>query len=514
MFTADSAVGLVRDYLQRDIPVGTTIIDSRWETGYNTFEVNLERYPNPPALVDTLHAMGVRVFLWITSMINVETPQYAYARERNYLLNQGRTVEWWHGEGSFLDYTHPEAVRWWHSLMDPVLSLGIDGWKADGSDPYTYLLGIPRGYGGVVAPQQYSDAYYRDFYEYTRQRLGNDRVITARPVASLAGPLTYTFAPRDVNHAGWVGDQDPTFAGLRMALGLMFASARAGYVNVGSDIGGFRGGEGRAKSLLIRWAQLGALSPIMENGGNGEHRPWMYDDETVQIYRRFVKLHHELIPYLYSQGASAYAQGRPLMEPQGGAWQYLLGQSIFVTAITEDVSWRSIEFPPGEWIDFWSGDVYRGPSTVDYQVPLDRYPIFLRRGDIIPLHVVDDALGHGEVSSAHLLTVLIHPGQEASFDLYEETSRGATIRYQREDALTVEVSAIDRDILFLIRGESRPAAIMTEPWGSLPEQPDRDTLAASPRGWRWDASRQELWIKPGAAGQGVRLHILPAPVTP
>jgi alpha-glucosidase (family GH31 glycosyl hydrolase) len=129
-------------------------------------------------------------------------------------------------------------------------------------------------------------------------------VITARPVDSIAGPLTYTFAPRDVNHAGWVGDQHPTFAGLRIALSLMFASARATYVNFGSDIGGFRSGQGREKSHFIRWAQLGALSPIMGNGGNGEHRPWIYDEESL-IYRQFVKLHHELIPYLYNEGASA-----------------------------------------------------------------------------------------------------------------------------------------------------------------------------------------------------------------
>jgi alpha-glucosidase (family GH31 glycosyl hydrolase) len=74
-------------------------------------------------------------------------------------------------------------------------------------------------------------------------------------------------------------------------------------------------------------------------------------------------------------------------------------------------------------------------------IPLDRYPIFLRRGDIIPLNVVDDALGHGDARSAHLLTVLIHPVQEASFRLYEDMPRGATIRYRRADALTVEVSA-------------------------------------------------------------------------
>jgi alpha-glucosidase (family GH31 glycosyl hydrolase) len=240
----------------------------------------------------------------------------------------------------------------------------------------------------------------------------------------------------------------------------------------------------------------------------------MYDEETLRIYRQFVKLHHELIPYLYSEGAAAYAQGRPLMQPQSGAWQYLLGNSILVAAITADVPQRTVDFPPGEWIDFWSGDVYLGPSTVEYPVPLDRYPIFLRRGDIIPLDVVDNALGHGDASSAHLLTVLIHPAQEASFNLYGETPNGATIRYWRSEALTVEVSAMERDVLFLIRGERRPIAVTTEPWGDLPVQPDGDALAAGARGWRWDASRQELWIKPGSAGQGLRIHVLPASEAP
>jgi hypothetical protein len=126
------------------------------------------------------------------------------------------------------------------------------------------------------------------------------------------------------------------------------------------------------------------------------------------------------------------------------------------------------------------------------------------------LNVVDDALGHGDPRSADFLTGLIYPLQEASFRLYEDMSRGAAIHDRRADALTVEVSAIDKEVLLLIRGDRRPAAIMTEPWGGLPEQPDRDTFAASARGWQWDASRQELWIKPGAAGQGLRIQLLPA----
>jgi alpha-glucosidase (family GH31 glycosyl hydrolase) len=68
------------------------------------------------------------------------------------------------------------------------------------------------------------------------------------------------------------------------------------------------------------------------------------------------------------------------MQPQSGSWQYLLGTSIFVAAITEDVTRRTIDFPPGEWIDLWGDAVYPGPSTVEYSAPIDRYPIFFAGG--------------------------------------------------------------------------------------------------------------------------------------
>ncbi|MBI1748133.1 MAG: hypothetical protein HYR55_16340 [Acidobacteria bacterium] len=507
LFTTESAIELVKGYIDRGIPTGATIIDSRWQTGYNTFEFDRLRYPDPYAMIDALHQLDVRVFLWITSMVNVDAPTYEEAWSRNFLLNGGRTVRWWHGEGSFLDYTHPEALAWWHGLMDNVLSLGIDGWKTDGTDPYTLLLIIPHGYAGIITPREYSNYYYRDFYEYTRRQLGNDRVIMSRPIDSLEGFLSYTFAPRDVCHAGWVGDQDPTFAGLRVALSNMFASARANYVNFGSDIAGYRGGGLREKPLFIRWTQLGALCPIMENGGNGEHRPWMYDEETLQIYRAFAKLHHELIPYLYSQGADAFEQGQSLMRPQSGSWQYLLGNSIFVAAITEDVTERLVAFPPGEWIDFWSGTVYAGDTTVNYPVPLNRYPIFLRRGDMIPLRVVDDSLGHGDEASTNFLTLLMYPAEESSFDLYEEKSGGARIVYRRANDLSIEISALEKNFIFLIRGERLPYRIIVDPHGVIPQQADRAAFSQQDQGWFWDASRNELWVKPGAAARGLSVQI-------
>ena len=163
----------------------------------------------------------------------------------------------------------------------------------------------------LVSRVQYSTAYYQDFFDYTRLKLGNDRIITARPVYTYGydvGPLVKeaAFAPREINWAGWGGDQDATFDGLRKALLNMYFSAQLGYVAFGSDIGGYREDDtypnGRSKEVFIRGAQLGAFNPVMENGGGGEHRPWKFDTQTTDVYRTFVKLHYAIVPYLMAEG--------------------------------------------------------------------------------------------------------------------------------------------------------------------------------------------------------------------
>lgn len=78
--------------------------------------------------------------LWVTSMYNTECPQYEYAKSKGYFLNSGAVLKWWHGQGSLIDYTNPEAMEWFHSQMDNVLNMGIDGFKCDGTDPYVFLV--------------------------------------------------------------------------------------------------------------------------------------------------------------------------------------------------------------------------------------------------------------------------------------------------------------------------------------------------------------------------------------
>ncbi len=130
--TQQSAMQLVDDYRERGIPVGAVIIDRPWATDSNTFVPDPERYPDLGDYVEAFHDKDVKVIMWATSVVNETASNYQQGKENGYFLNGGKTVKWWGGKGAFIDYTNPEAVNWWHSQMDKVLDMGIDGWKVDG----------------------------------------------------------------------------------------------------------------------------------------------------------------------------------------------------------------------------------------------------------------------------------------------------------------------------------------------------------------------------------------------
>jgi alpha-glucosidase (family GH31 glycosyl hydrolase) len=397
--TQESAIQLVDDYLAKGIPVGAIIIDSPWETGYNTFEWDPALFPDPQGMIDYFHSKNVKVLIWITSAINTDmTEMYEFCRANDFFMKESATgepaiIDWWKGPGSLIDWWNPAAMAWWKSRMDIVLDMGIDGWKTDGTDYYAVFAPYSPGKGKNMTRVEYSHAYYRLFHEYTRERLGKDRIIMSRPVDNygfnfLSGDVV-AFAPIDIPAASWVGDQDATFEGLVAALNNLYYSSEMGYLITGSDIGGYREDNtyptSRSKELFIRWAQLGAFCPLMENGGGGEHRPWMFDDETNDIYRELVLLHHKLIPYLdYTARASFDVKKSVMQFVRKADYSYMLGSDIFITPIRRAGNNPiEIRFPQGKdtWIYIYDAlKAFKGGTSTVMNFEIDEFPAFVKKG--------------------------------------------------------------------------------------------------------------------------------------
>jgi alpha-D-xyloside xylohydrolase len=515
--TAQAVLDLVDGYRREGIPVGAVIIDSPWQTNYNTFEFG-PNYPDPAALIGELHALGVKVLLWATAFVNVSStdgpergkaPLYDEARAAGYFVDGGRTIEWWRGEGSAVDFFNPDAVAWWYRQMDRAFALGVDGWKVDNAD--NVLPERVQTAAGRKSRSQYGEAYYRAFYRYVAER--NPEAITL----ARAYDDGRFFAPVDVNPAGWVGDQPSDWGaeGIGKALDNILVSAGQGYAVLGSDIGGYHH-DGGDDELFIRWTQLGALSPLMENGGQGEHRPWKLGREVLAAYRYYAKLHHQLVPYLYSAGVEAHRTGRPIIgriDRQNR--QYTLGQDLLAAPITQNWDERRVRLPADtRWHDYWDDDrVVAGPTVVAHDGPTERAPLFIRAGAIVPMQVDDAETGHGDRGSAGQLTLLVYPAGTSVRTYYPDAERAVALRSRREArGVTVEIGPQTERYVLRIKERARPSEVRLDRGGgeaTLEPLPSWEAFDRAAEGWYYDAGRRYLWARFATRESGARLTYSP-----
>lgn len=423
--TQKGCEGLVKGYLSRDIPVGVVVIYSPWETAYNSLAWDRMTYPDPQTMINQFHAKGIKVLLWLNGFLSTDSPDYEYVRKQGYATDGGRRRNWWQGSGVHLDFTNTEATQWWHRKMDGILRMGIDGWKVDQSAHF--LEETVRASIGTMTKNQYKPYYYADIFDHTVM-VNPDAAIAAR---AFSEPDQGGFAaPTSKCTVTWGGDHHGDWAGLDRQLEALYRAAEAGYGAPCLEVGGSLGAA-PTKDELIRQVELGAFMPVMSNGGvNGglrEHLPWFHDEQTVQVYRYYATLHSELVPYIFSYSVESNLSGISIVrQPDKQRRQHFLGEQLFVSTITTRTEEKEIVLPDGMgWIDYWNEDgVYPGGSTIIYKVPLERYPLFIEAGSIIPMAVETSITNHGDETSTGKQTLLIYPFGKSSFVYHRPTGEG------------------------------------------------------------------------------------------
>lgn len=541
----------VQGCIDRDIPVGVVVIDSPWETHYNTFVPNPQRYPEFPKLVSDMHAKDVRVVLWVTQMINNwyldsepggdsvqgPSPNLQDALDCGYLVNDGQMFIWWKGRGGGIDFFNPQATAWWHRQQDALLDMGINGWKLDFAESYIRTDTIETA-GGTVSHQDYSEAYYRDFYAYGASKRGTDEFITmVRPWDESYDFEGRFFARKEHAPVAWVGDQRRDWVGLSDALDEIFRSAEAGYVMLGSDVGGYLdfddkdplGGEIPFDlEVFLRWTAVGAMSPFMQLHGRTNLTPWSVPgcegtcaDDVIATYRYWAKLHHELVPFFYSLAQEAYAHGGAIVQPVStqdqwpGDYRFELGNAFLVAPILDATGQRDVALPQGaRWLDWWSPALPAhegGTLLASYDtVSTARIPIFLRDGAIVPMNVEDATTGMGTAASAGHLTVLVVPPSagQSSFALHEEDETVTDIGVSSAGAgVAMTLSKALQPTILRVQLPASPSAV--DAGSPLSQHTDRAQFDAAAAGWLWDEAAGAVWIKVGQSTGKLEIAISP-----
>lgn len=474
--TQEAAMDLVNRYKSRDFPVGGIIIDSPWSTSYNSFEWDTARYPAPQKMINSLHDLDIRVIMWMTAIMNEtakdapvqKNKNYDWLIDQEYVTDNGDTIHWWKGAGVHIDYTNPKAVSWLHEQMDPVMEMGIDGWKVDMGE--WYLDDTVLTSEGEMPKKEFQKLYYADMYDYTVGK-NPEGIILARPYSHQAGGAC---APISKNPMGWCGDFYGNWEGLKHQINNIYKSAEIGYGAVGCEVGGYWKGRSN-KEQLVRYAQFGAMTACMVNGGvNGaftNHLPWYHDEEAEKCYRQAAWLHSQLIPYLFSETVNAHLHGGALLNNVSFEQEsHILGQDIFTKAITSSDSLVEFRLPGNDnWVEFWTNEEYKGGELISKDYLLNRFPLFIRSGAIIPMNIHNSYSGIGDVSLKNKQTILIYPGKKSSYRYYRPTGTGTN--YETIDITFDNASGIlevdgesTLSYAFLIQNINKPGEVKDAEW--------------------------------------------------
>lgn len=447
----------------RQLDLATTgyWIDRPYASGVNSFDFDASQFPDPQAMIDEMHALGFRVALWHTPYLDEDDPD-VQALHDEALANDyfpPRTSINFNNWSDPIDLTNPDAYAWWQGLIRRYTDMGIEGFKLDyAEDIVTGVWGARNvwefwdGSDERTMHSQYPIFYHRVYAE-TLPTTGGFLLCRAG-----------TYGDQQNVSVIWPGDLDSNMAHHReettdhdgnpyTAVGGLPASmiygltlGPSGFPFYGSDTGGYRHCP-PDKETFTRWFQQTALSSVMQVGTSCNDVAWEFDSESgfdqeqLDWYRIYTRLHLRLFPYEWTYAQRILTDGRPIQRPLGlqypelgvHPWdQYLFGDDLLVAPVmVHGARDRTVLFPPGRWIDWWTGEAYDGDQTQTVDAPLGILPLYQREGSIVPLlrptidttapTTADASLVDSYDTTPGVLYPVVAAGEASTFALFDQT---------------------------------------------------------------------------------------------
>lgn len=368
-----------RSIIDNGFPTGILMIDDNWQKDYGNFNFRPDKFPNPKAMVDELHAMGFKVMLWVSPFVSPDSEEFRYLKTKGYLVkrkgsDQPAILDWWNGSSVCYDLSNPEAYNHLRSTLKKMQQdYHIDGFKFDAGDPERY-------------PEKEVDVFDRQSYDteqtYLWAKLGLEFPYNEfRACWKLGGqPLVQR-----------LGDKKYSWDGVASLVPSMIAAGLLGYSYACPDmIGGgeyssFQGidASGFDQTLIVRSCQIHSMMPMMQFSV----APWrILSKENLEMCIKYAKWHEQLGDYILSQAKKASITGEPIVRHMDYAFpnqgfeecrdQYMLGDKYLVAPIMSSGNTRTVKLPKGKWKDDL-GKVYKGGKTYTLDVPLSRLPWFV-----------------------------------------------------------------------------------------------------------------------------------------
>jgi alpha-D-xyloside xylohydrolase len=427
-------LGVAHKYRDLHIPVDDIVQDWFW---WNTMgePVFNKNYPDPKGMIDDLHKNHFHVMFSFWPYFRPGSPVYEDMDKRGYFIDRTK-VSGFHPAGQALyDAFNPAARKYYWQLIDKGLfQIGADAWWLDTDEPETegretsVLMNNKVAIGsGARYANLYSLMTTEAVYEGQRSASDQKRVF-------ILSRSAFAGAQRNAITA-WSGDVESNWLSFarQIPAGLNFELSGIPYWT--TDIGGFILGhpdDPAYRELFVRWFEYGAFCPIFRLHGTrtpNQNELWSYGPEAQTILTSFDRLRYRLMPYIYSLAWKTTSDGYTPMRALAMDFrtdtralnigdQFLFGPAILVSPVTEPgAASRRVYLPKARWYDFWTGRGVDGGAVIDAAAPLNRIPLYVRAGSIVPM---GPDLEYAAEKPADPIELRVYPGANASFTLYED----------------------------------------------------------------------------------------------
>jgi len=433
---------------ERDIPLSVFHYDCFWMKEYEwcNFSWDNEMFPQPEKMLKRLHERGLRVCVWINPYVGQKSPLFDEASESGYLLRKADGTVWqwdlWQPGMGIVDFTNPKAARWYESKLEALIEMGVDCFKTDfGERIPTENVHWHDGSNPQKMHNYYAFLFNKVVFELLENKKGKCNAVLFARSASVGSQQFPVH---------WGGDCEATFTAMAETIRGGLSLAMGGFAFWSHDIGGFE--QTATATVYKRWIAFGLFSTHSRLHGSTSYRvPWLYDEESSEVLRRFTKLKNSLMPYLFAQAIKATQTGIPMMRPMVMEYpedplchtldkQYMLGDSLLVAPVFRDDGFCNVYLPTaGEFTDFFTGETTPGGKMVGKEYDFLTLPVYVPENTLLAFGREDTA----DYDYHENITIRAYNVTEQSIELFDKKANSRA---------TVTAKLKDGEVIFKVEG--------------------------------------------------------------
>ena len=414
-----TATSFIQGMADRDIPLSVFHFDCFWMKGFNwcDFTWDEETFPDPVGMLKRYHDRGLHLCCWINPYIGQASPLFREGMEHGYLLKKTNGDVWqtdlWQAGMGILDVTNPDARAWYCDHLRKILRMGVDCLKTDFGERIPVRdIAYYDGKDPLHMHNYYTFLYNKMVFDLLKEERGEgEAILFAR--SATAGSQQFP--------VHWGGDNSASYVSMAETLRAGLSMSHSGFGFWSHDISGFE--QTAPADVYKRWAAFGLLSSHSRLHGSSSYRvPWLFDEESCDVVRKFTRLKCRLMPYLYGAAVEAHEHGTPMMRPMMLEFpddpacdtldrQYMMGESLLVAPVFHADSHVDYYLPDGLWTSLLDGRKVQGGHWQKETHDFLSLPLMVRPGTVLPMGKHDDRPDYDYTDGLELHVYQLAEGQ-------------------------------------------------------------------------------------------------------